>query len=158
MLRAGAPEPLNPLGRARPRALAPVQFAPAVPHPGLEAGTATPGAGPAARSCVEAVGRLSSDFGEQAASDIWNPAASLAAHYPKPFNTFAVGESSAREVDGSVVSLVACSPKSPDSRRSRIWHGGHGVFLAGRWHTPTPSPQPSPSTGAPPSLEAGPVH
>jgi hypothetical protein len=58
---------------------------------------------------------LSSDFGEQAAGDVWNPSASLATRYPKPFNTFAVGASSGCEVDGSVVSLVVCSPKSPDS-------------------------------------------
>src|SRR5215213_6202542 len=58
--------------------------------------------------------RLSSDFGEQAAGDIWNPSTSLATPDSKPFNTFAVGASSACEVDGSVVSLVACSPKSPD--------------------------------------------
>jgi hypothetical protein len=58
---------------------------------------------------------MSSDFGEQAAGDIWNPSTLLAAHYPKSLKAFAVGASSACEVDGSVVSLVACSPKSPDT-------------------------------------------
>src|SRR4051812_48889223 len=44
----------------------------------------------------------------------WKIWSSYFSSSPKPFNTFAVGASSACEVDGPVVSPVTCSPKSPD--------------------------------------------
>lgn len=62
---------------------------------------------------------LSSDFGEQAGGDIWNPSTLRTCLCRKPFNGLAVAARSACEVDGRFVSLVACSPKSPDRSHPR---------------------------------------
>src|SRR6185437_9426913 len=77
-------------------------------------------------------GFVSSDFGEQAGGDIWNPSTLRTRVCRKPFNRLAVAARLACEVDGRFVSLVACSPKSPDSLpgrlRPRAFPAGYAVF------------------------------